>query len=94
MIPDSWALYPEVTEILSKPVTRSLGELTPRSVDILDVFRRPEDVPVHVDEILALRPGLVWFQSGCLDRSSAERLQEAGIPVAHACIYLVHRAMD
>lgn len=85
--------YPEVTEILGIPVVRSLGELEPGSVDILDIFRKPSDIPGHVEEILALKPGVAWFQSGCLDPESADRIEAAGIPVVHACIYVVHRGM-
>jgi predicted CoA-binding protein len=84
--------YPEETTMLGVPVVRDLRTV-PSPVDILDVFRRPRDVPGHVEDILALRPGLVWFQSGCLHRPSAARLLEAGIPVCHDCIYVVHRRM-
>lgn len=57
--------FPEVKEILGKPVVRDLKEVK-RQVDILDVFRRPEDLPLHLDDILAMdpRPSVVWLQSG------------------------------
>lgn len=84
--------YPEVERILDVPVARSLGEIH-EPVDILDVFRRPGDVPGHLEEILALRPRVVWFQSGCYHEPSARALEEAGIPVVHACIYVVHRGL-
>lgn len=33
-------------------------------VDILDVFRRPQDLPAHLEDMLALKPDVVWLQSG------------------------------
>ena len=57
--------FPDITEILGQPVVRDLKEIK-RRVDILDVFRRPEDLPQHLDDILAMdpKPEVVWLQSG------------------------------
>lgn len=61
-----------------------VGALTQR-VDILDVFRRAENVDAHVDEILAmpaeLRPPVVWLQTGIINARAAARLEAAGIRV-------------
>lgn len=84
--------YPEVTEMLGLPVVRDLTQVE-QPVDILDVFRRPEDVPGHVEDILILAPKVVWFQPGCLHPASAQRLVDAGLAVAHSCIYVVHRGL-
>src|SRR5215204_7417129 len=43
--------YPEVTEILGEPVYRSLADV-PGEIDIVNVFRRQEHVPPHVDDII------------------------------------------
>lgn len=72
--------YPDVTEILGKPVYRRLADV-PGAVDVVDVFRRPEDIPQHVDDMLALRPRAVWFQLGIRNDEAAERLARAGIDV-------------
>lgn len=72
--------YPELTELLGEPVHRSLVGIGER-VDLVDVFRRPKDLPAHVDDILAAKPGAVWFQSGIRDDGIAERLARAGIDV-------------
>lgn len=77
--------YPEVREILGRPVVRGLRAL-PVAVDIVSVFRKPAEVPEHLDELLAVRPPVVWFQSGCLEFASAEALVAAGIVVVHDCI--------
>ena len=77
--------YPETTEILGQPVFRTLSQL-PAPVDILSVFRKPDDFPAHLPDVLTLNPGVVWFQSGLLPIADAQTLADAGIPVAHDCI--------
>lgn len=67
------------------PVRRRLIEL-PSPIDVLNVFCKPEDIVLHVEDALALRPSVVWFQSGLLERSAARRLLDAGIPVAEDCV--------
>src|SRR5690606_31959881 len=70
--------YPEVTEILGEPVYRSVAAI-PEPVDMVNVFRRPRDIPPHVDDILAAKPRFVWFQLGIRNDEAAERLARAGI---------------
>src|SRR5207302_9456866 len=53
--------YPDVTEILGKKVYRKLTDIG-RAVDMVNVFRRPNDIPPHVADILAIKPKSVWFQ--------------------------------
>ncbi len=72
--------YPEVTEILGKPVFRTLAAIG-RPIDMVNVFRRPQDIPPHVDDILAAKPKSVWFQLGIRNDEAARRLAEAGIKV-------------
>ena len=72
--------YPDVTEILGKKVFRKLNEIG-RPVDMINVFRRPSDIPPHVDEILAAKPKFVWFQLGIRNDEAAQKLAEAGIKV-------------
>jgi len=72
--------YPEVTEILGKPVVRKLADIG-HPVDMVNVFRRPSDIPPHVDDILAAKPKSVWFQLGIRNDEAAEQLARAGIKV-------------
>ncbi len=72
--------YPEVKEILGKPVFRKLAEIG-RPVDMVNVFRRTTDIPPHIDDILAISPRSVWFQLGIRNDAAARRLAEAGIKV-------------
>ena len=53
----------------------------PGDIDIVNVFRRPEHVPPHVDDILAKRPRAVWMQLGIRNDDAAERLARGGIEV-------------
>lgn len=72
--------YEDVTSILGRPVYRSLAVI-PGAIDMVNVFRRSEHVPPHVDDILAKRPTTVWMQSGIRNDDAAERLARAGIDV-------------
>ena len=72
--------YPTVTEILGRRVYRTLASI-PEPIDLLVVFRRAEHIPQHVDDIIAKRPGAVWFQLGIRNDDAARRLTEAGIDV-------------
>ncbi len=82
--------FPEVTEILGMPVYRRIADV-PGTIDIVNVFRRPHDVPAHIDDILAKRPlpRAVWMQLGIRNDAAAERLTEAGIDVVQDRCLLV-----
>lgn len=85
--------YPEVTEILGKPVYRDLNQI-PGEIDLLNVFRRSEDIRKHTLEILSKKPKAVWFQLGIRNDEVAERLAEAGIKVVQdLCLMVEHRAL-
>jgi len=85
--------YPEVTEILGKPVYRFLSEI-PEEIDLLNVFRRSEDVAKHTEDIIAKKPKAVWFQLGIRNDEVAERLAEAGIKVVQdMCLMVEHRTL-
>ena len=82
--------YPDVTQILGKPVFRKLAEIG-RSIDMVNVFRRPNDIPPHVDDILAARPKYVWFQLGIRNDAAAEKFARAGIRVIQdRCLMVEH----
>jgi len=85
--------YPEVTRILGLEVYRRLSDI-PGELDMVNVFRRPHDIPPHVEDILAKRPRSVWFQSGIRNDVAAERLARAGIKVVQdRCLMVEHRAL-
>ena len=81
--------------ILGETVLESLAALR-EPVDLIDVFRRPEFLPGHAREILALpwRPRTVWFQLGIRHDGAAEQLAAAGIDVVQdRCMMPEHRRL-
>jgi predicted CoA-binding protein len=85
--------YPEVTEILGREVYRKLTDV-PGEIDMVNVFRRPNDIPQHVDDILAKKPKAVWMQLGIRNDEVAETLAAAGIKVVQdLCLMVEHRAL-
>jgi predicted CoA-binding protein len=85
--------YPEATEILGRPVHRTVSAV-PGPVDMVNVFRRPQDIPPHVDDILAARPKVVWLQLGIRHDAAAETFAKAGIQVVQdRCLLVEHRRL-
>ena len=83
--------FPDLKEILGKPVFRSLAAIG-RPIDMVNVFRRPGDIPPHIDDILAAKPKSVWFQLGIRNDEAARRLAEAGIKVVQdRCLMVEER---
>jgi predicted CoA-binding protein len=83
--------YPEVTEILGERVYRTVSAV-PEEIDMVNVFRRPQDIPPHVADILAKRPNSVWMQLGIYHDEAAEEFARAGIKVVQdRCLMVDHR---
>ena len=83
---------PNATGILGRPVHPALADL-PVVPDLVDVFRRPADLPGVLDEVLAL-PGRVrtlWLQFGLFDEDLARRAEAAGLEVVmDRCLKIEH----
>jgi predicted CoA-binding protein len=85
--------YPEVEQILRRPVFRRVADI-PGELDLVNVFRRPKDLAPHLDDLLAKRPGAVWLQEGIRDDAFAEALLAAGIDVVQdRCLMVDHRRL-
>lgn len=83
--------YPDVTSILGKKVYRKLADV-PDEIDLLNVFRRPQDIPQHVEDILTKKPKAIWFQSGIRNDEAAKTFAEAGIKVVQdMCLMVEHQ---
>jgi predicted CoA-binding protein len=83
--------FPNVTEILGQKVYRTLAAI-PLDLDLVDVFRRPEDIDAHVDDLIAKKPKAVWFQLGIRNDAVAHKLVFAGIDVVQdRCLMVEHR---
>ncbi len=86
---------PKLDRVLDEPAVKSLSDLD-EPVDLVNLFRAPEHLPGHVDEILALpvRPRTVWMQLGIHHGEAAARLRAAGIEVVQdRCIMVDHRRL-
>ena len=83
--------YKELTEMMGKQVYRKLVDI-PGEIDMVDVFRRAEDIDPHVDDMIAKKPKVVWFQQGIVNMGAAERLAREGIQVVQdRCLMVDHR---
>ena len=85
--------YPQLTEMMGAPVYRKLVDV-PGEIDMVVVFRRPQDIPPHVPDLIAKKPGSVWFQLGIRNEEAARALAEAGIKVVQdRCTMIEHRRL-
>jgi len=71
-----------------------------REIDVVDIFRRPEDVPPIVEQAVELRrtlgrPFAVWMQLGIVNEEAASRAREAGMDVVmDRCMKIEHRRLS
>lgn len=82
-------------ELFGEQVRATLAEIQ-QPVDIVDVFRKAEDIPGHVEDILAMkpRPKVVWFQLGIKNDDAAKILEAAGIVVVqNRCTLADHQRL-
>jgi len=83
-------VYPREDEILGQKAYRRVQDV-PGTVDLVDVFRRSEELPAVIDDALAARAGALWLQIGCLDEGGARRAREAGLTVVmDRCLMVEH----
>lgn len=87
---DVYFVNPGATEILGRPVYKSLAEL-PVVPDLVDVFRRPDDLPAVTEEAIAVGAKAVWFQLGLWHPEAALRATGAGLDVVmDRCLKIEH----
>jgi predicted CoA-binding protein len=86
---------PMLTEVLGERAYPSLAAVPPEvKVDILDIFRRSDQVPPVVDEGIARPVGAIWMQLGVEHAAAAEKARSKGIPVyENLCIMVQHRRL-
>ncbi len=86
-------INPNATEVLgehSYPDLRSV----PDPIDLVDIFRRSEEVPPVVEEAIAVGAKAVWMQDGVINEAAAAQARAAGLPVVmNDCSMRVHRRM-
>lgn len=83
--------YPDIADVFGKPIYRSVSGI-PGRVDVVDVFRKHEDLEPHLEDLIKARPHAVWLQTGIRHDAFAERLLDAGIDVVQdQCLMVEHR---
>ena len=84
---------PTANEILGEKAYPDLSAI-PEKVDVVQVFRRPEDVPPVVDEAIKIGAKAVWMQEGIVHEEAARKAREAGLQVVmDACMRATHRRL-
>lgn len=84
---------PTAEEILGEKVYPSLSEI-PDKVDIVQVFRKPEDIPPVVEEAIKIGAKVVWMQEGISHEEAAQKARAAGLQVVmDACMRVTHRRL-
>jgi predicted CoA-binding protein len=85
-----WYVNPGATEILGQKVYASLADL-PEPPDIVDTFRRVDDLPAVAEEAIACGAATLWFQLGLRHDAAAERADGAGLDVVQdRCLKIEH----
>jgi predicted CoA-binding protein len=83
-------VYPREQTILSQRVYRRVQDV-PGPIDVVDVFRRSEELAAVTGDTLAAKAKALWFQLDCIDEAAAARAQGAGVTVVmDRCIMVDH----
>ena len=84
---------PTADEILGETAYPDL-ESVPETIDVVQVFRKPEDVPPVVDSAIRVGAKAVWMQEGIVNEEAAQKAREAGLQVVmDACMRVTHRRL-
>jgi predicted CoA-binding protein len=84
---------PTADEILGEKAYPDL-ESVPEKIDVVQVFRRPEDVPPVVDSAIKVGAKVVWMQEGIVNEEAAQKARQASLQVVmDACMRATHRRL-
>jgi len=73
---------PDGEEILGEKVYHHLSEIPKEiGVDVVDIFRRSEEVPPIVEEAIQRGAKAVWMQEGVIHKEAGEKAEKAGLKV-------------
>jgi predicted CoA-binding protein len=90
---------PNITEVFGEKSYRNLleiPEVLQRTIDVVDIFRKSEEVPTIVDQVIKIRetvgrPFVVWMQLGIINEKAAEAARQAGLVVVmNKCLMAEH----
>ena len=88
-------IRPDGDMIIGEKVYHSLQEIPKEiEVDVVDIFRKSEDVPPIVEEAIQRRAKVVWMQEGIVNVESAAKAERAGLKVVmDRCIKKEHQRL-
>jgi predicted CoA-binding protein len=82
---------PNETEVLGEKAYAHLEDIL-EPVDIVDVFRRSEDIPPVADSAIAIKAKVLWMQLGIENAQAAEKARAAGLAIVeNACLMVEHK---
>lgn len=82
---------PNETDVLGEPSHAKLEDV-PQKIEIVDIFRCPEEVPAVVDSAIRAGAKVIWMQLGVANDAAAKKAQAAGITVVQdACLLIEHK---
>jgi len=82
---------PNETEVLGEKAYARLEDI-PEQVDIVDVFRRAEEVPAVAVSAIRIGAKVLWMQLGIENAGAAEKARAAGLVVVEdACLLVEHK---
>ena len=82
---------PNEREVLGEKSCARLEDV-PEKIDIVDIFRRPEEVPPVVESAIRIGAKVVWMQLGIANEAAAQKAQAAGLTVVmDACLLVEHK---
>ncbi len=84
---------PTADQILGEKAYPDLASV-PVKVDVVEIFRRSEDVPPIVDGAIDIGAKVVWMQVGIENEAAAQKARSAGLQVImNACMRVAHRML-
>ncbi len=85
---------PTVDQVLGEKSYPDLKSV-PEKIDVVDIFRRSEDVPPVIDEIIQVGAPVVWMQEGVINEAAATRARQAGLEVVmDRCMLKEHQRLS
>lgn len=84
---------PKENAVLDEVAYPNLSSI-PTRVDVVDIFRRPEDVPAIVEQAIKIGARAVWMQEGIVHEVAAAQAREAGLLVVmDKCMLKEHQKL-
>ena len=84
---------PNYNEILGRRCYKGIKDIEGK-VDVVDIFRKPEEVPPVVDDAISIGAGAIWMQEGIINEEAARKAKDAGLDVVmDRCMLKEHRRL-